>query len=348
MENFLKKTFNVTDLRHINPRKQWNAPATLDVLKEVTRKYTLTYEGQYLIQAPLEKDTNLERVSVRFETLRYVKNPTRETFFIGRNYVHVAAITEHEELERIKQEHGYPPNTLHIARPNEDKAAFVKFIEENKAVLYLNKEFLLTFMLINERNMMNGVIRIPNEVMEAEGIGPGYATFDQNNMAVAHMADYFVLIDAKSVLGWCLDIPLETQKLFGLFSYQITIDDKYILFYIVPNQVLDRIKADLVASYLTDKIDLRPLRSVGAAVRPANSEYRDPVGPELTVSVTYICSREMTQDQVDRLYPALDEGFIRYPEVLRRKEALMKIKKAEEEERRRLEQMEDPQDPPKN
>ncbi len=206
-------------------------------------------------------------------------------------------------------------------------------IRENPNCLYLHDTFIRTCMHIDPSNLLNGTIPVPPEVCAAAGLPKSGILFDGSGTSVDVPADYYVLVPGKHLLAWQLDIGEHWRRLKGFHAFEIlgkSKSDKYaeIVYFVVSNQTFDRLRDQCIENFLTNKVDRRPLSSVGIRLIGEGT---------VTISMTYVCYPHMSPDMKCQMAPFLDKKFPLYADVISREVESRRIKEEEERERQMFE-----------
>jgi hypothetical protein len=272
---------------------------------------------------------NLDDISITTLAVRHVKNhSSANRLQICRTFDAISNQKETEEVNRLMTAMGAPQGCAIDVGPGYDGSQGTFLIKENPQCLYVQDPFIRTCMHVNPSNLMNGIIVVPPAICAAAGLPKSGILFDGSGTSVDVPADYYYLVPGKHLLAWQLDIGEHWRRLKGFHAIEITGKSegaKYaeIVYFIVSNETFDRLRAQCIENFLTNKVDRRPLSSVGIRLVGEGT---------VTLSMTYICYPHMSPEMKAQMMPFLSPKFPLYANVLSREVEARRIKEAEERE----------------
>jgi hypothetical protein len=235
---------------------------------------------------------------------------------VGRTYIHPLGKEDLERQEEVAKSFGGIPNAVMRIRPGKNSADNIPLLCESKGEVWLNTGYLKTHFLVTPKNIWNGIIKLSPELCAESNLPKNYEYFDERGEIVKEDADFYYLVPYDHLLSWPLRIPADLRKAMGLFAFEIRAEisqeDVYILYYVVPDKILHKIHDSCAKQYIQDKIDVRPLSSVGVCVRP---EGTPTIWPTIDFMCTFICCPQGLDR--DALFPDIDKSFIEYGEIIR-------------------------------
>lgn len=304
----------VTEIEHVNPYAHCG-PSTHELVQEQS-----TTQEFLAINGPLTlKLADNINVSPRTIYIRHFKNPNKQgVLHIRRLFSHAAAAQDDAMQDKIASAMGIVPGCYLHMPPETEGSVSVFVLREHPDSMYLQSPFIKTCLLLNETNLMNGIL-LMNKDFQKEL--PTRATvFDQKGEDISYDIDYYYFIPVKHVLSWCLTVGTVWRQKKGIFALEYTVAPKsgvkpYILYYAVDNHSFDRIKASFLKEFIHDKIDVRPVNSLGVELINPNLEQNNtPVS--VTVSFTYAVRPRLTAEEQNALAPTLDPHFVPYSHIL--------------------------------
>ena len=316
----LSKFPGVEDIADVNPYAGFVEPK----VKEIT--ITKTLKGQGFLGITSKDDNTL--VSARTILIRYTKNPNKsQPVYVKRAFSHPAAREEDEESDRMIVAMDGIARAVLIIPPNDDSAKSVFVMKEAPNCMYLQAPFVRTCMLIDaERNLMNGIIELPPNCPEL----PSEAViFDEQKQSVSFPVDHYYLVPDRHILSWCLYVSDHWRRMRGIFALEMDVTPKdgkksFILYFAVADKCFERIKAACIKNFLQDKVDRRPLSSIGLET----TGYAE-------VSATFSYMVYPTNVDVAKIAPVLDTHFVPYAQVLQTEVEEIRAREALEEEMRK-------------
>lgn len=307
---FILKYFNVDSFDKVNPFAGLTIP-TYEPAREVTKNVEFTGSGLLLIQdgnfqprKPYNNlPYNLNDVSVRAFLVRYITNPSPEKALICKIFEPISGQKEAEAINKMLQSVGAPPGCAIEIGPKKEGQYNDFLIKENPSCIYLNDAYVRTFMHIDEKNIMNGIIIVPPAVCAAANLPKECGVFDERGESKVFLADYYVLVPKKHVLSWCLNIGSHRRLQKGMFALELTTNND-IMYFIVANHTFDMIKKSCIENFMTEKLDRRPLNQVGLNV------VGGPV--KINASLTFVCFPHITDEMRSKMIPMMPPDFPRY------------------------------------
>jgi len=312
--------------------------------REVTASFELTGSGEVILgEAALGNPKfhprkpfnhlpyNLNDISITALTVRHVKNhSTTDRLQVCRAFNPITNQKETEEVNRMFAAMGAPQGCVLDVGPNFDGAQSAVLIRENPMCIYLHDPFVRTAMHTDPSNLMNGIIPVSPEICAEAGLPKSGVLFDANGLSVDVPADFYYLVPGKHLLAWQLDIGDFMRRREGFHAIEITAKseaDKYaeIVYFIVSNQTFDRLRAQCIENFLTNKVDRRSLPTVGVRIVGKGT---------VTVSMTYICYPHMTPDMKRQMMPFLPKTFPLYANVVSAKIEAARIRMEEEKDKK--------------
>lgn len=317
MQKFLLEHFGVSHVKDIKPQSKFPG-TTSQFTREMTVNVKLTNDGSYLMPIPEKIDFDKDHVSPKTLIIRYSSLDPKATsdFLFGRTYVHPLGKEDLERQEQVAKTFGGIPNAVMRIKPGKNSADNIPLLCESKGEVWLNTGYLKTHFLVTPKNIWNGIIKISPELCAESELPKKYEYFDERGETVSEEADFYYLVPYDHLLSWPLRIPDDMRRAMGLFAFElradISDDDRYILYYIVPDKILHKIHDSCVKQYIQDKIDVRPLSSVGVCVRPVGIPS---IWPTIDFTCTFICCPPGLDK--DALFPDIDKSFIEFGEIIR-------------------------------
>ncbi len=277
---------------------------------------------------------NLNDVSITTLVVRHVKNhSTTNRMQVCRTFDPITNREEGEEANRLQVAMGVIPGCAVDVGPGFDGPQMTFLIRENPQCLYLQNPFISTCMHTDATNLMNGIIVVPPAICALANLPKSGILFDASGQSVDVPADYYVLVPGKHLLAWQLDIGEGYRRLKGFHAFEIvgrSDGAKYaeIVYFVVSNQTFNRLREDCISNLLTNKVDRRPLSSVGVRIIGEGT---------VTLSITYICHPTMSAEMKSQLAPFLDKKFPLYADVISREIEARRMRETEEREQQMME-----------
>ena len=358
LANFIKTLFSVEDLSHVRlvtTRQKWQKhwkhcycstlhPEAAPAYKIVTDTVVTTrltaannFSFENIQQQPKNAfgglPVDFSCVSPRIIFLNYVENKSTNGYTVEPNYVHPTMMEQMEQRKKVLKAMNKQQVTMEV-RPyqNCDIREFV--LGETSECLYLQKTFVKSFMLLNEKNLWNGIIPLPNNVAQAVGLPNPVPIFSPDKLEIAEPVEFYDLVPGDHVFSWVLKVDQEFLKTKGIFCKHVRVTPKdenetYILYFVVPHHHVQRLHNSCMKDFIQGKIDRRPLSSVGVIVNTnpqgGNSNNEDNINPQdgninvkpeslsISAKIVYCCHPINIRD--DLIIPALDPEFPSYYET---------------------------------
>lgn len=302
----------VNDIENVNPYA-FCGPDAYSVVKEksVTRNFSASH-------GPLT--LNMQEnvlVSPRTIYIRYFKNTNEHSIMhIKRLFSHAAAAEDDAMKDKIADAMGIMPGcVLHIP-PKSEGSVSVFVLREHPDSLYLQSAFVKTCLMLNETNVMNGIFTLEGDFHDEL---PTRATiFDESGEDLSYDIGFYYFIPRNHVLSWCLTVGNIWRQKKGIFALEYIVAPKnssksYVLYYLVDNYSFERIRSSFFRQFIHNKIDVRPVNSLGVELINNNIEHdNQPI--TLTISFTYAEKPQMMDP--NSLAPTLDPHFVPYSHIL--------------------------------
>jgi hypothetical protein len=339
LELYLLKLFNVEDVCDINPYSMLGPDAVpgWKESREVTITVDLLSNGKVPppknLQDYAPKNTNYpidySNVSVRTILIRYASNDSDALAQFKTGFDHISGREFMEMQYKLIEAGGGIPRCCLELKPHTKGPQKIFALNETEDCMYLHSYFVKTFLLITPKNLENGILPIHPDLCAAAGLPKSVSVFNTEREEVSFDVDFYVLIPAKDhILSWCLNVSDHWRKLKGIFALEIRVKPKdmtknpFVLYYVVPNRIYEELKKGCIERFMRDKVDRRPLSSVGLDTLPP--------GTQVKASINYVCHREGVN--LDKIIPTLDENFPPYARIL---ENEVKDRQEAEEERKK-------------
>ncbi len=288
-------------------------------VKEVTRTVNLKGSGMLRVS---ETDETL--VSSRVIMIRYTKNPSdTEVVRIKRAFSHPAAADEDAEFDKIMVAMDCEPRIKLTVPPKDDSAKSVFIMKESSNCMYLQAPFVRTCMLIDpERNLMHGIIPLESSIWKGE-LPEEAVVFDERRQAVVSHPSVYYLVPFDHILAYCLKVSDHWRRMKGIFALEMDVTRKgekasFIKYFAVADESFERLKAKCITNFLTNKVDKRPLNTIG---------FEATGYVEVVATFGYL---EYPQDVMPhQVAPVMDPHFVPYAQIL---QAEVEAIRAREEE----------------
>ncbi len=337
MQAFLLEKYHAKRLLDLDPwapfRQQGveaHAPA-----REVTINVDLDGPGEVFVPAESLKQprslfrnqpASLDQVSVTQLFVRNIKSGPKANYFVQTNFVPVAFQAAQAEQDRLHEAAGIPVRVVMRIPENKDESVLVKVHSSVPGDPVLNQGFLRSCAFLNNTNLWNGIVKVPDELRDTFP-AQGEVSDPAGNREVFDVKDYY-LVPPNHVLAWRLNVEDEWRRRKGFFAQEIAVVDKdnaaggnKLLFFVVADKTLMELAA-WTQDFFMNKVDLRPLTSVGFNFLPALEDAQGPV--RMRVNISYLCWPAMTQLQIDSMLPTLHESTLKYADILVREIELAK------------------------
>jgi len=307
---FILRYFNTDKIENVNPFQGFTIP-TYEQAREVTKNVEFTGAGVLTIQSgdfqprkPYQGlEYNLNEISVRTFIIRYVTNPSHNKIYICKIFDPISAQKEAEAINKMLMATGAPPGCAIEVPEGKEGQINTYLIKENPSCIYLNDPYVRTFMHINQKNLMNGIIIVPPKICADANLPKKCAVFDDKGESFVFEADYYVLIPKLHVLSWCLNIGSHRRLQKGFFALEMVVNND-ILYFIVPNVTFEALKKACIENFIIDKVDKRPLNQVGINIVGGAAK--------VDASITFICFPYMTEETKNQMIPVLPKDFPKF------------------------------------
>lgn len=296
---------------------------------------------------------SLDEVAIYDIKSRFKRSSHDIPWAVRINYEHAAMahVQGTEEMDEIFKETGAVHRAYTIISKTEPSGEELEMATPLRALSfsYLNPEFVRTTFLLNERNILNGIIRIPREVCIEAGLpvynGPpqpdeGFILKQLENMQLGSSReevvqnfqkewhdtyvtpdmrpiDHYVAIPIDHLIAWGLhskDYAEERGYKCHYYSYvREEGQEPVVLYFVIANVLFDQMLKDTL-SFCLNKVDKRPLHQVAFELVPMTR----PSAPEPSVhrgeimlrsTITYAASPKLSQKTIDGLAITLCPGF---------------------------------------
>ncbi len=253
---------------------------------------------------------NLDDVSVRTLYIRYVKAET--DLKVCKIYNPISDQASFLEVKKIFAALGSQDIPSLQAKAGTEGPQNTYLVSESTECMYLQDAFVRTCMQIDKTNIMNGIIRIPDQVADAARLPKVGIVFDQMRQSYEQPVEYYVLVPRKHILAWCLNIGDHLRKFKGWHAFDIALKDQdtrysKILYFVVGNRTFEGLRDQCIRNFLTDKIDRRPLGSVG---------IKNVGTGTVNLSLTYVCFPHIDQNLKASFKPVVSKTFPKYADIL--------------------------------
>lgn len=303
--------------------------------REVTISVDLEGPGEVFIPAEAMKQprslfcnqpASLEQVSVTQLFIRNIRSGPKANYFVQTNFVPAAYQAAQAEQDRLHEAAGIPVRVVMRVPENKDESVLVKVHSSVPGDPVLNQGFLRSCAFLNNTNIFHGIVKVPDELRDTFP-AQGEVYDPSGNREVFDIKDFF-LVPANHALAWRLNVEDEWRRRKGFFAQEIAVVDKNdpiggnkLLFFVVADKTLFELTAWTQDAFM-NKVDLRPLNSVGFNFLPVMEDSQGPV--QMRVNVSYLCWPAMTQQQIDSMLPMLHKTTLKYSDVLIREIELNK------------------------
>jgi hypothetical protein len=308
----------VTDIADVDPFQGLVRPK----VQEVTKTVTLIGCGELKL-APNDTDT---LVSARVIMIRYTKNPSdAEPVYVKRTFSHPACAEEDAEADRMLEAMGGFARAVLTIPPKDDSAKSVFIMKETPNCLYLQPAFVRTCMLIDaERNLMHGIIAVPPDVWQGE-LPDEAVVFDDNQQSVSFKVERYALVPWDHILAWCLKVSDHWRRMRGIFALEMDVTrkdekDSFVKYFAVADQSFERLKASCIANFLNNKVDKRPLNTLGIET----TGYA-----EVAATFSYLVYPQEVEPA--KVAPVTDEHFVPYSQVLQAEVEAIRARESDDE-----------------
>jgi len=284
---------------------------------------------------------DLDHAAIYSVVSRHVINAAPQNLHVRLNFYH-RGLNRHEHIEEYDRIMTVGPTFtgayMAITQTPEEGTEIQETALSEQRYGFCNYPFCATMTLVDESNLMNGIVEIPNDVCAQYGLsvwrGPpmpseawllearqnsGVSTeelvqqFQQQWMEKARqdkrepIKTYFA-IPYDHVLSWGFQDP-EYSAHHGIYSLPLMTPppNSYVLYWMLPDVAFRALHQTFCDNFL-NSVDLRPLSSVGWEGRFQNeTPQNQPV--VLSSWITYTAPPILSPAQKAALYPALHPEF---------------------------------------
>lgn len=342
--------YGVKDLEHLRPvntRKPWKkgvwkhvyhpegVPA-YQLVKDVTINVKLNSSNNFCVPESNNYGKNLDFtcVSPRVVLLKYVRSNTTESFTVQPTFVHPTMREAMERRTKLLKAMNKVQTSMEI-KPFQNCDVSVYIQGEVEECMYLKKPFVKSFMLMNEKRLWNGIVRIPDRVAEAVELPKLCPIFTPEGLEVADPVEWYDLVPGDHVFSWVLRVDQNFLASKGIFCRRLRVapvnDDAYDLFFIVPHHHVVKVFNNCMANFVHEKIDRRHLGQVGVEMYNEQRQRCNPENVQISATVIFAAHPANIPDHV--VIPALDPDFPSYYDT---KEYQLFEQKVEEENQQAL------------
>ena len=250
---------------------------------------------------------DLNRVSIWMLKLTYASNTTDSHVELRLNYKHVAFAEAQQQIDSIYTAIGGPqaaPVFARLEKHSDTAYDNVYAVRDVPSSLYLKKPFIHTMALINETNLMNGVVKLPPALCEEMGLSKRATVCLPHGAKTKIEFQSYYAIAADHILAWNLHMTHHQRKRYGIYAYEYYVpDNNRLLYYIVGDICAESSIASCITHWMgPSKIDIRPLHSVAPIYIPVAPHEVGAQGPLLDVDHNVKLTMHM--------------GFTRFPAAL--------------------------------
>lgn len=333
---FLLKRWNKQDLDEIDPFEGLSEVKCWEPARDVMIKHTFAGPGPSLVtpdrvaqpRHPFEDrvyDTDKVTTTSIFVTYARSKG---SAYHVQTNFVPVAFKEATEARDRATEAAGGIARHVMNIPAGTDKAQSEYVMHSSPNSFYLNEGFTKTMAFINPKNLLNGIIDIPDELFQIcaelpdeKGPLPRHAevTDAEGQPAVLDIKGY-VLVPANHILAWKLVVNDHWRRAKGYYALNMSVSPRedtrvsYKLYYIVCDHTFNRLMNEVCLTWI-GKVDQRPITEVGFNFIPQVAGSTEPV--EVDVTINYTCFPQMDDAMIQSLIPTLHPNFLPYEQVLK-------------------------------
>jgi hypothetical protein len=264
---------------------------------------------------------DLNRVSIWMLKLTYASNTTDTHVELRLNYKHVAFAEAQSQIDSIYTAIGGPqaaPVFARLEKHSDMAYDNVYAVRDVPSSLYLKKSFIHTMALINEANLMNGILKLPPALCEEMGLSKRATICLPHGAKTKIEFETYYAIPADHILAWNLHMTHHQRKRYGMYAYEYYVpDNNRLLYYIVGDVCADSSIASCVSHWMgPSKIDIRPLYSVAPIYIPVGTAGSDigPLTPDHNVKLTMHMGftgfpTALTPEDITRVAPTFHPDF---------------------------------------
>jgi hypothetical protein len=298
-------------------------------------------DGIYCIPPPNDKNTyqpkqmyksmpvDLNCVSIQYISIKYVKNNSKNTYYVRHNFIPEYAKENHELKCKLAKVAGVIPNVCYTVSPLEDNVIKEVVWEPNPNKMEVQDYYIKTCMMIdNEDTLTRGVEKVDWQTKFSKvGI-----VHDENDSAIKYEIDHYVSVPFDHVLSWELQCNDYWRKKNGYFAYE----DHENACFIVDNVSWERLKHGHFKECWKN-IDKRPLSSLQFELLDVQGRRCTDASIQIQIGVTFIAYPAQKPYPLFKI--TLHPTFYRYEKYLQEKIEKERYKKMDKEYEQRLESL---------